>query len=321
MTLNLRLVIPGLFEPHMLSVMEPAARALHDMMSDQLLKADHQRNNVSDIYQSLYQLGPEHMHYVPWSTALPEGISSPCLRADPVILQATHNGIVCRGNDILHLAQDEQEEITALFNDYFKERGLHIRFISSSQGLVELEDPSLCDIDVSPLANILGQDITHHLPSGPAGREWQTILMETQMLLARSECNIMRTEQGEKTVGSLWFWGRCDHPAKTPVLSRTALFSDHPVLLNAFPDKAKAVPEFPELLSLKGDVDIVTAELERFCLQNDVSSWQSAMTHAIENLVLPAIDALSNRQLKSLELVSESDQYLLSPWHKLRFWR
>ena len=242
MTTNIRLVLPGLFEPHMLQVMEPETKQLHDLLVSQLTKADSSPAK-EDLYQDLYQLGPEHLQYIPWLIGAQQSATKVLLRADPVILEPTHNGIVCRGNGILHLAQDEQDDIVQLFNDYFQPQGLSLSFLTPYQAVVEITIKDMTDANFSPLADVLGQDITHHLPGGRAGRSWQSVLMETQMLLARSETNMQRSEQGEKTVGSLWFWGNTEAPETHGVLSQSVIYTDHPVLRHAFADKSKPLTE------------------------------------------------------------------------------
>ena len=320
MTMNIRLVLPGLFEPHMLQVMEPETKALHDQLLGQLSKAD-RLSCGEDVYQSLYQLGPEHLQYTPWLVNTEVARSSHFLRADPVILEPTHNGIVCRGNDILHLAQDEQDEIAQLFNDYFQERGLSLSFLSPSEAVVELTDASIIDASFSSLAEVLGQDITHHLPTGSAGRTWQTILMETQMLLARSETNLQRSDQGEKTVGSLWFWGKTAEPSTSGDLSRSLIFTDHPVLQSAFADKSKPLTEFSLDAETDNEIDVFSQRLELACIQNDPQSWQSGFRYCYENYLAPVIKASKSGDIAALEVITESEHYRLKPWHRLRFWR
>lgn len=321
MTMNLRLVLPGLFEPHMHQVMEPEIKVLHDQLATHLNKADSITTIDEKLYLRLYQLGPEHLLYTPWLMDSAIEKPSPYLRADPVILEPTHNGIVCRGNDILHLAQDEQQEIVALFNDYFMDQGLTLNFLTPCQAMVQVKDIDMTDVSFSPLADVLGQDITHHLPTGTAGRTWQSVLMETQMLLARSETNLRRSEQGEKTVGSLWFWGTTTAPETQGSLSSSVIYTDHPVIQHAFAEKSKPLSDFKLDGEQSNDVDLLIQRLELACIQNDLQSWQSAFQFCYENYISPAIQASKSGSLQSLEIVSESRHYLLKPWHRLRFWR
>jgi len=323
MTTNLRLVIPGLFEAHMLKTLVSDTKLLHQQLLSKLKRADQSEQDYSDIYQALYQLTPAHRQYVPWliPSELVDGRIA--FRADPVILQPTHNGILCRGNDILHLDPDEQRDLEATFNDYFSERGIELAFYSPSQAvvLIDSNNAELAQVEFSSLAEVLGQDLTHHLPKGDAGSEWQAILMETQMLLHRTETNQNRSETGEKTVGSLWFWGNNHTPEASLSLSVDTLFTDNDLLKQVFSDKAHDLSSFNEVLSANGSVDIVIEQCELACLQNDPQRWQNAFDSVTREWILPAIEALQNKSIAQLEIVTETAQYIYNPWHSMRFWR
>ena len=323
MTTRLRLLVPGLFEASMLQTLIADAKQLHNQLIAGLKQADYADLKSGDLYAEHYHLTEQQRQYVPWLVPVELRSKQLMFRADPVILQPTHNGILCRGNDILHLDPDEQRDIETTFNDYFAERGLTLTFYAPAEAIVTIapEHAELADVAFSSLAQVLGQDLTHHLPTGVSGRDWQTILMETQMLLHRTETNQQRTESGEKTVGSLWFWG-CNNPDSTELtLNSDMLFTDSRLLLSAFADRATKLGEFQQTLTHSGSVDVVIEQLAQASLQNDPQRWQNAFASVVKHYIFPALQAISDKSLSQLEILSETAHYTLKPWHKLRFWR
>lgn len=316
---QLRFVLPTLFESHMLAALDNQGQQLFSSLKKLLTKADFTESHVDDLLKSHYGLGKDYQEYVPWLDKDLPHTESPILRADPVILEPTHNGIVCRGNDILHLALDEQDEIQELFNEHFAQDGLKLTFYSPCKAIIEIGEQQPADF--STLNEVLGQDISHHLPSGASGAYWQSVLLETQMLLHRAKCNLDRTEIGEKTVGSLWFWGSINKPEQPVGLTVDDLYSDSPLLCNAFPEHFNELTSFEAILTSADNCEVHTSKLELACLQNDTVTWSQVASHWISNYLVPALSAVNSGQLKQVQLVTEEGGYLYKSLHKYRFWR
>ena len=327
MTKQTRLIVPGLFEAPMLQTLVGDAKHLHNQLITELKKSDQNDEQKSDLYYDLFGLSSLQRQYVSWLVPSELVTEQVMFRADPVILQPTHNGILCRGNDILHLDPDEQKDIETTFNEYFSERGLALKFYSPAEAVVYLPSgDDLADVAFSSLAEVLGQDLTHHLPQGNHGNEWQTILMETQMLLHRTETNQQRAETGEKTVGSLWFWGTNDLSDGNVKMDAAHIFTDSTLLHNAFLNKQHRqniaqLTSLDQALDCTGTVDVVIEQLELASLQNDPQRWQNAFESVCNDWLVPAIEAVNNKSITHLEIVTETAHYTLKPWHKLRFWR
>jgi hypothetical protein len=288
-------------------------------LENRLKRADQASHDYPDLYATEFGLDSSHLEYVPWLTQTENNVN--CLRADPVILEPTHNGILCRGNEILHLAQDEREEIESLFNQHFSVDGLKLSLDSPSTGIVEIAEQPPAEF--ASLKQVLGQDISNYLPGGPAGGYWQQVLMETQMLLHRAECNINRREQGEKTIDSLWFWGKTEQPAAVSQPQNSRLYSDHPVVQQAFglPGEHAQIPDIKQLIDTQQPATVHTWQLEKSVIQFDTTTWEQSYIRCLDSLLFPALQAVKDSQLKCLEIITEDRQYTARAWHRWRFWR
>ena len=321
----IRLLMPSLLDEHMLKTLAQDGLDMLSKLQTELRKADLTTSDDSNLITSHYQLGSEQ-YFTAWMLAgennhemLSKGR---WLRADPVILEATHNGIVCRGNSVLALEESEREEIEMLFNKHFLDDGLVLQFHSESQAYMNIGDNQ--EARFSPLAKVLGQDISHHLPEGEAGRFWQRILMETQMLLHRAQCNIERTECGEKAISGLWFWGNPNKPAVVNTTIQAEQFYCNDALLRGAFDgqvSGPVIPQLNDLLVGTNSIEIMNSELRNARDQNDVTDWQNRFTYWLENYIFPTINLVKTGEISELELYTETQCYSLKPWHKYRLWR
>lgn len=289
-----------------------------------LKKANTAEITDTNLYQRHYQLADDSRNAMIWMLQA-DGITPQAneiwLRADPVILEATHNGIVCRGNAVLHLANDEQREIETLLNNHFKDEGLRMQFQSPDRGYLIISKAT--DAEFSPLDKVLGQDISYHLPAGADGRYWQQILMEIQMLLHRAECNEQRRETGERTVDSLWLWGNIVTPTQQKQSLDTAQFyTNHSTLSQIYREQvvAEGIPATEELIKTNQSTEVLFAQLEEACIQNDIETWQSQWQAITTNYIEPMLTAVRNGKISALEIITHQTAYELKPWHRWRFW-
>jgi hypothetical protein len=84
----------------------------------------------------------------------------------------------------------------------------------------------------------LGADLFEHLPDGPEGRRWRSLLSEAQVVLHNHPVNAQRAAAGRPPVNSLWFWGAGVLPDHVTTRC-TAVFSDDDAL-QAFAAMANA---------------------------------------------------------------------------------
>lgn len=129
------------------------------------------------------------------------------LRADPCFVAADMQGVrLLAHGPALALTAEEAAAFADELIPVFAERGLQFSAPDPSRWYLRLsgdtELPALVPVDT-----VLGDDLFDHLPSGPSGRLWRSLLSDTQMLLHQLPINAKRQAAGKAMVNSLWFWG------------------------------------------------------------------------------------------------------------------
>ncbi len=69
---------------------------------------------------------------------------------------------------------------------------------------------------------VLGDDLSLHLPEGEGGRRWRALMTEAQVYAAQNHSwNQQRAAQGQQPINSLWFWGGGVMPVSVSTPART----------------------------------------------------------------------------------------------------
>ncbi len=134
----------------------------------------------------------------------PEGERGYCLRADPVHLQLMRDRFVLIGGELLPVSGEETARLIDTLNRHFSRDGF---LFTAENGIWLLHLPEAPDLFTTPLSDVLGKDISKHLPQGEEAMRWNHVLNEIQMLLHDHPVNDEREKRGEIPVNSLWLWG------------------------------------------------------------------------------------------------------------------
>jgi len=247
------------------------------------------------------------------------------LRADPVMLSVTHNGILCRGNRVLNLSSQERVSLELLINDYLKEQSIELLLSNSNYGYIKLKQPVDCQF--SSLSEVIGQDISHRLPKGNNASFWHKLLIDLQMLLHNCEVNLERESKGLPTVNGFWLWA--NEPAGMSqgkaISVSSKLYTDDTSLAGALGDRVNSQQlggKFELGICDKDETIIYISEFEDAFHQNDMEGWLDLYQQWVEGWLMPACEAVSNKQLQRLVLIpGDGFKYSLhrhSPWC---FWR
>ena len=331
MTRTITFILPNLFNQHSLSFLDdPGLEAMQQLK--QLLSKS-QKQPINDLQTWLcnkYNLPGDYDNSA-YLMALADGIASTkdsedtlWLRADPVMLSATHNGIVCRGNRVLDVNDEERDSLELLINDYFKESSIVLKLSNSRQGFIKYNQNTGCKC--TPLLDVIGQDISHRLPSGENEAFWNGLLTELQMLLHNCEVNQQRMRKGQPTISGLWLWGqtRCPNLPKPNTVVQT-LYTDDSSLSGALdkPTNIKQLASKFELSSLtNGDITVYVSEFEDAYLQNDLEGWQYLYQQWLVNWLIPAIESIDNNNLSEIVLITNDGfSYHYNSLSSWCFWR
>lgn len=160
------------------------------------------------------------------------------LRADPAYVRPDINGArLLAYGDALALKQEEVAELLRPLRPLFGDSGFTLDAPTPSHWYLRLPREARLPAFTSP-DEALGADLFEHLPEGPEGRRWRTLLSEAQVILHNHPVNERRVAAGKPPVNSLWFWGASALPDHVTT-SHSAVFSDDEAI-RAFAAAAKA---------------------------------------------------------------------------------
>lgn len=312
MSMHLSLLVPGLTQatPHNPSLSKLVTRGIHRALP------------VHDLEGLLFHVfdidtDPARDRPVAPLTRLSDQLDAQLqggywLRADPVHLRADRNTVMLFEPQVLDLCADELDTLTNTLNAHYRADGWRFFFPHPRRGYVWLpEDPCIRTYD---LAEVNGRSIDERLPSGPRGRQWQSVLNEMQMLLHASPINETRQRRGALPVNGLWLWGGgAQAPRVTKSPSWNAVWADDPTAVGLAHAAALAVYGCPSSAHA-----LLTAGVTALVVLNaavDDAQWE-------RNWWQPLHHALHTRTLSHLTLYSERGHCLdLKPTDLWRFWR
>ena len=225
------------------------------------------------------------------------------LLADPVNLRVDRDRALLGDVGIMNLAQAEADALIASLNDFFAEDGLRFYAPTPDRWFIALPAPT--GAQFSPLPDVIGEDINHHLPKGgKQGMLWSRYLNELQMLLYSHPVNDAREQRGEPTVNSLWFWGESAAPAA--LRTRVAQLWSHDPLWQTLAALAGAKadsPPFAFALPEGGEDTLVVLDMAEAAAQfRDVWGWREALKRLDADWLVPALDALRVGKITELHI-------------------
>ena len=246
------------------------------------------------------------------------------LRADPVHLRADRDRIVMLGNTVLTISNEECAQLAAELNRHFRGEAWNLEALNAARWYLRLDgDPH---IRTEALPDVVGQDILHHMPRGPAERRWRGLLNEVQMVLHASAVNRAREAQGLLPVNSLWFWGG----GRLPQLPRGAwsqawgndavtqgLAALAGVPCATLPDGAAEWLEDDAPGEHLAVMDAVRAKIQF----GDAEGWREFLESLHEYWLQPLFAALKQRRLAALSLFpADGTAFHVSAGAARRWW-
>lgn len=211
---QLSLVIPGLFGPAAIKQLPTAWQDLSLPALESLLSRAARRSvaapGLEQTLFALFKVATTDDSDLPIAAVTRQWDMKDAgdywwLRADPVHLRADRDRLVMLGNTLLTISSEECAQLAAELNKHFLDEAWNLQAVNAGRWYLRLDgDPQVC---TEALPGVVGQDILHHMPHGPAERRWRSVLNEVQMVLHASTVNRDREKQGLLPINSLWFWG------------------------------------------------------------------------------------------------------------------
>jgi hypothetical protein len=233
------------------------------------------------------------------------------LRADPawVAADAVTLRLLACGN--MDLSPAESEQLARSLKPLFGDAGFPLEATTPSRWY--LRCPRGAQLPVfSPPEAALGDDVAGHLPEGDAGRRWQHLLNEAQVILHNHPLNAERARRGLAPVNSLWFWGAGVLPDWVKTTCGVVVSGDEIVHALARLAKAPVANAFADALVGAAPGSRILIDLDR---PTAASPLESAWHEAVQR-------ALSDRVISEVRLsFASGERYRYRRGHRWRFWR
>jgi len=332
MSNSITFILPTLFDAHSQKFLDSQALSSMQQLTAQLAKSNKQSiGNLQQWLSNQYRLPADYansaylMAQAQGLTTADDDINCHWLRADPVMLTVTHNGIYCRGNRVLNITLKERNSLESIVNDYFKERSIELILCTSNQGYLKYIGNAGCQF--MPLADVMGQDISQRLPSGDNATFWHQMLTDLQMLLHNCDVNQQRMNEGQPTISGFWLWAEAEYSNETArqPLQQSKIYSDDPALSGAL-DLPITVQQLESLFeSSKFNNRAITIDVSEFNeahSQSDAEGWLVLYKRWVFNWLLPALEAVNNSQLQHVSLLAGDGYcYQYNEFSRYCFWR
>lgn len=250
------------------------------------------------------------------------------LRADPVVLRPDHAGIYVLGSEACQLTLPEAEELAAELNAWLKQDGMVLHVVNATQWYLQIpkalvQPDGTLGLQTQTLARACGADLQSVLPTGTKALAWQSRLMEWQMLLDRSACNVRRQQQGKPVVNSIWLWGESGAQAKiasSPAIEQGIWLSDSVMLTDWLRESGATGYGWSERESVMkkhgaDNISIIYTACEMAAIKASADELNQARHEWLTFL---------RSHLARYEHIIRADNqciYRHSPWQRWLFWR
>lgn len=238
------------------------------------------------------------------------------LRADPIHLSLQRNKmIVMPGTKV---SEADTAQLCATLNTHFAEDGLRFYAPHPQRWYVRLELAP--QVQMMPLAQVMGQDAKHFLPQGAAALRWHQVFNEVQMLLNDHPVNVTREAHGEMEINSVWFWGGGYAAPLAQNFVHTYGDSD---FLQAFACTAEIEHRIalPDVWAEGGSL-CVWEGLSQTIQNSDLYAWRVSLQQLETTWLRPMIESLMAGDVDCLILhVPQAKQFELTRAALWKFWR
>jgi hypothetical protein len=247
------------------------------------------------------------------------------MRADPVHLQASTNGLILTEAAALKLTPQDASALVAELMEIFTADGWLFKAAHAERWYLRPLTPPT--IQTHALPDVIGRDIHPFLPSGPDAKAWLTIMNEIQILLHTSSVNQAREVRGELPINSLWFWGAGCLP-QIGHNDWTHVWSNEPLGLGlarlAGIPGTKTPSTASEWLSADdraGEHLVVLDQARRVAIYGDAAAWGGCLQEINDRWIEPALQALKQGSLARLTLHTDGTVFTLTARELRRWWR
>jgi hypothetical protein len=236
-------------------------------------------------------------------SAVDQASESFCLLAQPVYLQLQRDSFGL--SEVVKPSSAEYEKLTVEFNEHFNEDGItFIKSQTQQYWFVSFEFPM--SVSTYPLQTAIHQNINALQPYGKDAKQLLKVMNQVQMLLHEHPINIVRSEQDEVTINSLWLSGEGTLPLG---VATSTEFVGAGSLLNGVMTVTDKTP-YANLESL-----LNSTVNQTIAIYEDIHSIEWGKIY----------QAVKQRKIKQLEInlpIENSTLHLsMTSWDCWKFWR
>jgi len=312
--MKLTLVTPGLtwLDPHNGAELarDLTTPALSHLLGCARLSPYHGR--VSDLLQQPFPVTGRPLAALAAEQAGLAPAGQDCLLVSPVHLRVDLSRALLSDSDSARLSQQEADQLLAALNQHFQSDGLHFCAPTPTQWF--LHHAAGPGVSLTPLSDVVGENVDDFRPQGPSGLYWNRILNEIQMLLFGHPLNQQREQRGEVSINSVWLWGNTPVGQTDPSLAAAALYGDHAVtrlLARANARPLQTVPAgLDPLLQRDPSASLAWVWLDRLlapACYRDAWGWREGLAELEQNWFSPLLAAMRQGRVTELNLVSHGE--------------
>lgn len=331
--MNLEVLIPFLLLPAALTkeTPPPVAPALERLLARSTRRSMALPHEHAAIFER-FGLGAPYPHAP--LMVLADGLAvgdDGWMFAEPVHLDAGHNGIALFPSDYLAVQPAETTALIAALNEHFAADG--IAFLAGADGRWYVRyPPSETPLTHSVEAARAGV-LARLLPRSPGRLNWAALQNEAQMVLYRHHVNEARELDGKPTINGIWFWGGGEMPRGKPsgqpvdaVATDSVLVRQLAALAGTPVHAADPAALFAGRLGEANRVLLVLDVLERPALNLDVAAWSSRLQQLDAAWFQPIEAALADGRVSQVRIRApawevERDFSLTRRQYLFGFWR
>lgn len=275
-----------------------------------LLRADQLPDGASGFLTGLREYFPDIATPLPAGALTREFIAHDAgdalwLAADPAWARPDINGIRLMACGHLQLDMAQAQALAAPLLPLFAEAGMQLQVSTPEHWHVRLPADTVLP-EFSAPEQAMGEDLSQHMPQGPAGKRWRLLLNEVQVALHQNPLNAARHARRMVPVNTLWLWGggRLPKPVRTEL---RGVISDD-VLLSAVAQRAGLEPQSRTSANIGRASAGWLIDLQDVAAGDVEAQWRSIL------------EPLATRQPLALNFAS-GERWLRRPWHRWRLWR
>lgn len=183
------------------------------------------------------------------------------LRADPAYVRPDMTGARVLAIGELGLSADEAQALCGALRPLFGDAGFPISSPHPARWYLALPTQARLPAFAAP-ESVLGDDLFLHLPDGPEGRRWRSLLNEAQIILHNHPVNAARIAAGRVPANSLCFWGAGRLPDQVRGRLGKVHSNEAQLASLALLSQAGATTNEGELIDLRGCRDWTAVEAE-----------------------------------------------------------